>query len=667
MTFNLRLIPLLPFLGAALLMLFGRKWTRDTVFIVAALAPSAPRASCRSTPSSRRCPTRGRRACTTWSWTWIATGDSPRRPRVPHGRAVGRDVPGHHVHRLPDPRVRGRLHGRRSRLRALLRLPEPVLRRDAGAGPRRQPAGDVHRLGGRRPLQLPADRLLVHRARPTPTPARRRSSPTASATSASCWGCSCCSSTPARSRSPRSSRPRRAGRAADAPAWLGQPVAFWAALFLFIGATGKSAQIPLYVWLPDAMAGPTPVSALIHAATMVTAGVYMVARMHAVYLLAPAAMAIVAVVGRGDRAVRGDHRLRPERLQEGAGLLDGQPARASCSRASAPANFNGGVFHLFTHAFFKAGLFLCAGSVMHAMSGSGDITEHGRPAQEAALDARRVPGLLAGDLRRPDLLGLLLQGRDHRGRLRDRGLRRGSLAWVGKLVGVHAAAGGAGHGVLHVAPLLPGVLGRRDARRRRDQAPHPRVARRSWWGRWSCWRSARRWAASSACPGGLFDHPEWNLLGAPARAGAGPRARDPAQHRGGRSWASRRCWRSSASCSRWAFYGGGYREPAKQVRRGVPRLRAAGAATSSASTSSTTRVIIRPLKALVARRVPVRRPHAHRQDAGRGARRRRRRRSARIARAVPGRRRPALHGGVRHRRRRAGLLRHAADAAVHAS
>ena len=99
------------------------------------------------------------------------------------------------------------------------------------------------------------------------------------------------------------------------------------ALCLFVGATGKSAQIPLYVWLPDAMEGPTPVSALIHAATMVTAGVYMVARSAPIYAHAPNAMPTVAIVGAADRDLRGLDRPRPERHQARARLLDGEPAR----------------------------------------------------------------------------------------------------------------------------------------------------------------------------------------------------------------------------------------------------------------------------------------------------------------------------------------------------
>ena len=150
-------------------------------------------------------------------------------------------------------------------------------------------------------------------------------------------------------------------------------MAFWAALFLFVGATGKSAQIPLYVWLPDAMAGPTPVSALIHAATMVTAGVYMVARMHAVYLLAPGALAIVAAIGALTALFA---------AMIGFAQNDFKKVLAYSTVSQlgfmfvgvGTGNFEGGIFHLFTHAFFKAGLFLCAGSVMHAMSGSGDIT-----------------------------------------------------------------------------------------------------------------------------------------------------------------------------------------------------------------------------------------------------------------------------------------------------
>jgi len=161
-----------------------------------------------------------------------------------------------------------------------------------------------------------------------------------------------------------------------APLWLGQSVAFWAAVFLFIGACGKSAQIPLYVWLPDAMAGPTPVSALIHAATMVTAGVYLVARMSAVYMLAPASLAIVAIVGAVTALFAAIIGFAQNDFKK---VL----AYSTVSQLGfmfvgvGTANFAGGIFHLFTHAFFKAGLFLCAGSVMHAMGGSGDITKMG--------------------------------------------------------------------------------------------------------------------------------------------------------------------------------------------------------------------------------------------------------------------------------------------------
>jgi NADH-quinone oxidoreductase subunit L len=155
-----------------------------------------------------------------------------------------------------------------------------------------------------------------------------------------------------------------------------QPKAFWAALFLFIGATGKSAQIPLYVWLPDAMAGPTPVSALIHAATMVTAGVYMVARMGALYLLSPPVLAIVAIVGALTALFAAIIGFAQNDFKK---VL----AYSTVSQLGfmfvgvGTGSFGTGIFHLLTHAFFKAGLFLCAGSVMHAMSGSGDISKMG--------------------------------------------------------------------------------------------------------------------------------------------------------------------------------------------------------------------------------------------------------------------------------------------------
>jgi len=148
------------------------------------------------------------------------------------------------------------------------------------------------------------------------------------------------------------------------------------ALLLFVGAAGKSAQIPLYVWLPDAMEGPTPVSALIHAATMVTAGVYMVARMNAVYQLAPLAMDVVAIVGAVTAIFAASIALAQNDIKK---VL----AYSTISQlgymflALGVGAFAAGIFHLMTHAFFKALLFLGAGSVIHAMSGEQDLQKMG--------------------------------------------------------------------------------------------------------------------------------------------------------------------------------------------------------------------------------------------------------------------------------------------------
>jgi len=156
----------------------------------------------------------------------------------------------------------------------------------------------------------------------------------------------------------------------------GAPVLTGIALLLFVGAMGKSAQIPLYVWLPDAMEGPTPVSALIHAATMVTAGVYMVARMNAVYQLAPFAMDFVAVVGATTAIFAASMALVQNDIKK---VL----AYSTISQlgymflALGVGAFAAGIFHLMTHAFFKALLFLGAGSVIHAMSGEQDIRKMG--------------------------------------------------------------------------------------------------------------------------------------------------------------------------------------------------------------------------------------------------------------------------------------------------
>jgi NADH-quinone oxidoreductase subunit L len=147
-------------------------------------------------------------------------------------------------------------------------------------------------------------------------------------------------------------------------------------LMLFVGACGKSAQLPLYVWLPDAMEGPTPVSALIHAATMVTAGVYMIARSNALFTLAPQTMTIVAIVGCVTAI-----------FAASIGLVQNDIKRvlafSTVSQlgymflALGVGAFTAGVFHVFTHAFFKALLFLCAGSAIHAVGGEQDMRNMG--------------------------------------------------------------------------------------------------------------------------------------------------------------------------------------------------------------------------------------------------------------------------------------------------
>src|SRR5436190_13789455 len=370
MTFDLRLIPLFPFLGAVLLMLFGRKWSRDFVFVVAALAIGA---ACIVSVDAflTSLPNAGAEGLKDVVGTWIATGDlhidlAFRMDGLSGVMCLVITFVGFLIHvfaagyMADDPDY--------ARFFAYLNLfcgamlvlvlgdNLPVLfigwegvglcsylligfwynsTANADAGKKAfitNRIGDFGFLIGMFLLFQYTGTLSVPEINGAATPGGRLMH----------------------------------------TLWLGQPVAFWAALFLFIGATGKSAQIPLYVWLPDAMAGPTPVSALIHAATMVTAGVYMVARMHAVYLLTPAVMAIVAVVGAATAmfaAIIGFAQNDFKKV-----LAYSTVSQLGFMFAGVgTANFDGGIFHLVTHAFFKAGLFLCAGSVMHAMSGSGDI------------------------------------------------------------------------------------------------------------------------------------------------------------------------------------------------------------------------------------------------------------------------------------------------------
>ncbi len=167
----------------------------------------------------------------------------------------------------------------------------------------------------------------------------------------------------------------------------------WIALLMLIGATGKSAQIPLLVWLPDAMAGPTPISALIHAATMVTAGVYLIARLSFVYVLVPEIMMIVAIVGAITALVAATIAITRYDIKK---VL----AYSTISQlgymflALGAGGYSAAIFHLTTHAFFKACLFLSAGSVIHMMEHvERELHKEGKQVHFDAQDMRNMGGL----------------------------------------------------------------------------------------------------------------------------------------------------------------------------------------------------------------------------------------------------------------------------------
>ncbi len=219
-------------------------------------------------------------------------------------------------------------------------------------------------------------------------------------------------------------------------------------LFLFVGATGKSAQIPLYVWLPDAMEGPTPVSALIHAATMVTAGVYMLGRNAVLFSHAPQVMTIVAIVGVLTALMAASIGLVQYDIKKVLAYSTVSQLGYMFTAMGVGA-FSAGAFHLMTHAFFKALLFLGSGSVIHAMGGEQDMRQMGDLKKYMPVTfATMMIGTLA-IAGHPAVCRLLLEGRD-------------PLPGVPAQQGHLGARGGdrADDGVLHVAADGDDVLRR---------------------------------------------------------------------------------------------------------------------------------------------------------------------------------------------------------------
>ena len=435
------------------------------------------------------------------------------------------------------------------------------------------------------------------------------------------------------------------------------PVAFWAALFLFVGATGKSAQIPLYVWLPDAMAGPTPVSALIHAATMVTAGVYMVARMHAVYLLSPGALAIVTSVGALTALFAAIIGFAQNDFKK---VL----AYSTVSQLGfmfvgvGTGNFEGGIFHLYTHAFFKAGLFLCAGSVMHAMSGSGDITTMGGLRKKLpwthgvfVVCWLAICGVVfSGFLSKDSIIAGAMSAEE-----RDEGVRLGR---AGRRVSCSASPRWGPPSTCRGSTSWSSPVSRAPPTRSSTTSTSRRAA---WSGPLVVLAIGAALGGLIGLPGGLFEHADWNLLDRELSPVLGAEvevshmteiARHGRRHRAGAAGHRPRLALLRRRLPRAVAQVRGRRPQAGQAGAGqVPHRRALPVPDRPSDPEGRPGDLLRG------------RPNLDRQDPGRRAGGGGRLLRAPLAQRAGERRRAALHGGVRARRRGARLPQHPPDGA----
>ena len=248
-----------------------------------------------------------------------------------------------------------------------------------------------------------------------------------------------------------------------------------------LGATGKSAQIPLYVWLPDAMEGPTPVSALIHAATMVTAGVYMITRCHVLFDRSPFALGVVAIIGAATAlfaATVGMVQTDIKRVLAYSTISQLGYMFLACGAAA----YSAAIFHLVTHAFFKGLLFLAAGSVIHALGGQQDMRAMGGLRKATPITFWTMSAGVFAISGIAPLLRFLQQGRDSLPDL--------SIAHCRP----HPVVRRPGHGfadrLLHVPPVVPHLLWRQPVARMRTPTKAPgRCWCRSLF--WPCLRSRR--------------------------------------------------------------------------------------------------------------------------------------------------------------------------------